>query len=93
MPDVSLSKKVQKDEASAKEIGMFRQLQRERVEKILEAGGEYLFKIEEITSEIPSKAIIMESGICDFCGESVKVDLIRPVDGKKACIPCAEQQE
>jgi formylmethanofuran dehydrogenase subunit E len=88
---LSLSKKVQEDEASTKEIGRFRQLQGERVEQILKADPDFLFKIEEIAPEMPGKAIIMESGICDFCGESVKVDLLRPVDGKKVCIPCAER--
>jgi formylmethanofuran dehydrogenase subunit E len=88
---LSLSEKVQKDKASAKEIKRYRQLQQERVEKILNADTESLFKIEEITSGIPAKARIMDSGICDFCRESTKVDLLRTIDGKKACIPCAEK--
>ena len=50
-----------------------------------------LFKIEKITPEIPVKARIMDSGICDFCRESTKVDLLRTIDGKKVCIPCAEK--
>jgi formylmethanofuran dehydrogenase subunit E len=89
---LSLAKKVQKDGASEKEIGRFRQLQQDRVENILNADAESLFKIEEIIPEIPAKAIIMESGICDFCGESAKKDLLRTIDGKKACIPCVERQ-
>ena len=63
---LSLSEKVQKDEASAREIERYRQLQQERVENILKADTESLFKIEEITPEIPAKARIMDSGICDF---------------------------
>src|SRR5512136_2056005 len=43
-----LSKKVQRDEASAKETKRFRQLQQEQVQKVLEADPESLFKIEEI---------------------------------------------
>jgi len=89
--NLSLSEKVQKDVASAKEIGQFRQLQQERVEKILDTDAESLFKTEEITPEIPDKARIMESGICDFCGEATKIDLLRKIDGKSVCIPCAEQ--
>ena len=88
----SLSEKVQKDEASAQEIKRYRQLQQERVEKILNSDAKSLFKIEEITAEIPAKASIMESGKCDFCGESVKVDLLRTNDGKKVCIPCADKR-
>jgi formylmethanofuran dehydrogenase subunit E len=88
---LSLSEKVQKDEASAKEIERYRQLQQERVENILKADTESLFKIEEITPEIPDRAKIMRSEICDFCKESTKVDLLDAIDGKKACIPCAQQ--
>ena len=89
--NLSLSEKVQKDVASAKEIEQFRQLQQKRVEKILDTDAESLFKTEEITPEIPDKARIMESGICDFCGEATKIDLLRKIDGKRVCIPCAER--
>jgi len=90
-PDyLSLFKKVQNDEASAGETERFRQLQRDRVQKILEAKPESLFKIEEISADIPAKARIMESGICDLCGEATKVDLLRDKSGKRLCIPCAE---
>jgi formylmethanofuran dehydrogenase subunit E len=86
-----LSEKVQKDKASTEEIKRYRQLQQERVDKLLNAETESLFKIEEITPEIPTKASILDSGICDFCRESTKVDLLRTIDGKKVCIPCAEK--
>ena len=88
---VSLSKKVQSDEASAKETERFRQLQQDRVQKILEADPESLFKIEEISPDIPAKARIMESKICDICGEPTKIDLLRRMNGKKICIPCSQQ--
>ncbi len=89
----SLSKKVQGDEASAEETVRFRQLQQDRVQKILEADPESLFKIEEISPNVPSKARIMESGICDLCGEPTKVDLLRKKNGRRLCIPCAEGRE
>jgi len=88
---LSLSKKVQRDEASAKETERFRQLQQDRVQRVLEADPESLFKIEEISPEIPAKARIMESGICDLCGEPTKRDLLRRMNGKKICIPCSQQ--
>jgi formylmethanofuran dehydrogenase subunit E len=87
---LSLTKKVQSDEASAKETERFRQLRQDRVQKILEADPESLFKIEEISPDIPAKARIMESKICDICGEPTKVDLLRNRNGKRLCIPCAE---
>jgi len=88
---LSLSEKVQKDEASTEELAQFRQLQKERTRKILEADAESLFKIEEISPDIPPKARIMESRICDFCGELTKKDLLKKVNRKRACIPCAEK--
>jgi formylmethanofuran dehydrogenase subunit E len=90
---LSLTKKVQSDEASAKETERFRKLQQDRVQKILEADPESLFKIEEISPDIPAKARIMESGICDLCGESTKVDLLRKINSRKVCIPCAERSQ
>jgi formylmethanofuran dehydrogenase subunit E len=90
---LSLSKKVQRDGASAEETEQFRQLQQDRVRKILETDPESLFKIEEISTDIPAKARIMESGICDLCGELTKVDLLRNRNGKRVCIPCAEGRE
>jgi len=88
---LSLSERVQTDEASAEEIGRFRQFQHERTQKMLDADAESIFKIEEISPDIPPKARIMESGTCDFCGEPTKKDLLRKIDGKKACIPCAQK--
>ncbi len=90
-PDyLSLSQKVQRDEASAKETERFKQLQQDRIQKILGAAPESLFKIEEIPADIPAKARIMESGICDLCGELTKADLLRNKNGRRLCIPCAE---
>lgn len=88
---LSLSEKVQKDKASTEELAQFRQLQKERTQNILEADAESIFKIEDISPNIPPKAMIMESEPCDFCGEPTKKDLLRKIDGKKACIPCAQE--
>jgi formylmethanofuran dehydrogenase subunit E len=88
----SLSEKVQNDEASPMQLERFRQLQQERTKKILDADSESLFKIEEISPDIPHKARIIESGICDFCGEPTKMDLLRQMNGKKICIPCSRKR-
>jgi formylmethanofuran dehydrogenase subunit E len=91
-PDhLSLLNKVQNDEASPEELERLGQLQKERIWKILKADADSLFKIEEISPEIPPKAKITQSGICDFCGESTKIDLLQKMNGKKVCIPCAHQ--
>ncbi len=89
----SLSRKVQSEEASAEEKERFTHLQQNRIQKVLEADPESLFKIEEISTDIPAKARVMESKICDFCGEPTKADLLRNSNGKKLCIPCAERHK
>ena len=88
---LSLSEKAQKDEASSKEIAQFRKLQQARVQKVLEAIAESIFKIEEISPDIPPKARIMESETCDFCGEPTQIDLLRKMNGKKLCVLCAHR--
>jgi formylmethanofuran dehydrogenase subunit E len=88
---LSLFEKVRAEKASPEERERYQQLQQGKIRNILDATAESLFKIEEISPDIPPKAMIMESGICDFCGESTKIDLLRKMDGKKACIPCVHR--
>ena len=90
---LSLSEKVQNDKASPEELVLFRQMQRERTNKVLDADIESLFKVEEIPRDIPPKARMVASEICDFCGEPTKIDLLRKINGKKACILCAHQHK
>lgn len=89
---LALSDQVQTDEASPIQLERFRQLRVERAKKILGAESEVLFKIEEISPDIPPKAVIVESGTCNFCGELTKMDLLRKINGKKICIPCERRQ-
>ena len=89
---LALSDQVQTDEASPMQLERFRQLRVERAKKILGAESEVLFKIEEISPDIPPKAVIVESGTCNFCGELTKMDLLRQFNGKRICIPCEQRQ-
>ena len=88
---LSIFEKVQNDKASPKELTRFRELQQERILKILDADAESLFKFEKILPDIYPKAQVTESGICDFCKEPTKVDLLRNIGNKKVCILCADQ--
>ena len=85
---IPLFEKVRAENASAEEKERYQRLQQGRIRNILDATAESLFKIEEMSPDIPPKAMIMESGICEFCGESTKIDLLRKMNDKKACIPC-----
>ncbi|NIO03876.1 MAG: formylmethanofuran dehydrogenase [Proteobacteria bacterium] len=90
-PDhLSLSDKVQNGTASPEEEGRFRQLQQGRTQKILNMASESLFKIEEVSNDIPPAARVIRSGTCDICGEPTKIDLLREIDGRNLCIPCSQ---
>ena len=89
---LSFFEKITKGEASPEESARFRELHREKASKILEAAPESLFRIEEIHLSMPSKAVILNSESCAFCGEPVRADLLVDIQGQKACIPCAEKK-
>jgi formylmethanofuran dehydrogenase subunit E len=91
--DVVLSEKVRNETASPEELEQYRNLKEERIQEILESPFESLFKIEDVSFQIPPEAQIVESGTCDYCGEPTKVDLLGDLDGRKACIPCREKFE
>jgi formylmethanofuran dehydrogenase subunit E len=88
---LSLFERVQNNEASPVELERFGQLQMEKTKKILGADSDFLFKIEEISPDIPAKARIIESGICILCGEPTKRDLLLQRNGKQICILCDQK--
>ena len=87
----ALIEKVRSGQATKDEKDQYSRLQQERIESILNVDPESLFKVEEVPPFIPPEAKIVESVLCDFCGELTKIDLLREVDGRKACIPCAQK--
>ncbi|MBP1708520.1 MAG: formylmethanofuran dehydrogenase [Deltaproteobacteria bacterium] len=87
-----LIEKVRSGQANQEETDRYRTLQQQRIESILNAPAESLFKIEEVSPFIPSEAKVVESAPCDSCGELTKIDLLCEVDGRKACIPCAQKR-
>jgi formylmethanofuran dehydrogenase subunit E len=88
----ALIEKVRSGQASKDETDQYGRLQRERIESILKAPAESLFKIEEVPPFIPPEAKIVESAPCDFCGELTKINMLREIDGRKACISCAHKR-
>ena len=88
---LSLFERVQSNEALPVELERFGQLQMEKTKKILDADSDFLFKIEEISTDIPAKARVIESGICDLCGEPTKRDLLLQRNGKQRCILCDQK--
>ena len=88
----SLFEKVRQAQATAEEMDQYKRFQQRRTRDILEARPESLFKIEDVSFGIPSKAVIMASELCDVCGESTQVDLLHEIHGQKVCRTCAQQR-
>jgi formylmethanofuran dehydrogenase subunit E len=86
--DVALSEKVRNNTARPEELEQYRTRKENRIQEILVSPFESLFKMEEILLAIPPEAQIVESKACDFCGELTKADLLQPVAGRMACVPC-----
>ncbi len=72
-------------------IAVWEQLREKRLKEILETDTDTLFTIEEVEADIPHKARIVESAVCDQCGEPTKADLLQEIDDQKVCIPCAQR--
>lgn len=85
-----LFRKVMTGQAADAEQQAYYALQAERSQAILAMDEGSLFKIEEVTPEVPEKARIFNSVTCQFCGEQVMEPRARLRDGKIACIPCTE---
>jgi formylmethanofuran dehydrogenase subunit E len=64
-----------------------------RIKKLMEADLDKLFKITSAKDPIPQKAQILESLICESCGEQTMESRTRRFLGKTLCIPCFEARE
>jgi len=78
------------DQATKEEQAAFQQMQKERIDRLFSLPEEELFKIENIELQLPSKAKIFKSVVCDYCGEKVMEPRARLKDGKVACLGCFE---
>jgi formylmethanofuran dehydrogenase subunit E len=58
---------------------------------LLTAPEEEIVVLQEVRIDEPEAARIMKSVPCAFCGESVMETRTRQINGKLACIPCAER--
>ena len=61
------------------------------IQWLLTSPTDTLVSVQEVQIDEPEPALIKKSVICAFCGESVMETRTREVNGKLACIPCAEK--
>lgn len=62
----------------------------ERIKALLAADPKEIFDVREIEIDMPEKAQIFESIVCEMCGEKAMETRLRSINGRKVCIPCAE---
>ncbi|NTW05330.1 MAG: hypothetical protein HGA27_04365, partial [Peptococcaceae bacterium] len=92
-PELSaLRSAVFENTASREEKNNFMALQEKHIEKILTAGSEY-FEIKEVTVDIPPKAKIYKSIICNSCGEKVMETRTVSSNNHLLCLPCSKQSK
>ncbi|AGN26565.1 formylmethanofuran dehydrogenase [Candidatus Methanomassiliicoccus intestinalis] len=65
----------------------------ELIQHILDSPAEDIFEMSEPRSEMPEKARMFQSVVCECCGEAAREDKIRLQDGKKVCLDCFESYE
>jgi formylmethanofuran dehydrogenase subunit E len=58
---------------------------------LLTAAEEEIVSLREAHIDEPEPARIINSVVCEFCGEGVMETRTREINGKTACIPCAEK--
>jgi formylmethanofuran dehydrogenase subunit E len=90
---VALMKKFLAGEANKDETRLNFQLRKQVEDNIYNQSLDELFKIEKPQIAMPRDAKVLQSIICDECGESTMESRIRLFDGRKMCIPCFNKVE
>jgi len=62
----------------------------EKITRMLRTPVAELFKIEDVTIDLPAAAQIHDSAICTRCGEEAMITRMQEVDGKAVCLSCIE---
>jgi len=62
------------------------------IDWLLSTPDDQVVSLREVQIDEPEPARIMNSVECAFCGERVMETRTREINGKQACIPCAEKR-
>ena len=90
---VALQKKMIKEGLTPEEQKMLKEVMKLRTKRIMGAQLEELFEIKPAKGPMPKKARILESVICQACGEMTMESRTRRFLGETLCIPCFEAME
>jgi formylmethanofuran dehydrogenase subunit E len=89
----ALQKKARKGELSAEEKEALERARKGRIKKIMESDLKDLFEVKPHEGPVPRRARILESLVCESCGERAMESRTRRLLGKTLCIPCFETLE
>jgi formylmethanofuran dehydrogenase subunit E len=89
----ALQKKAARSELSAEEKVRLDRARKARIEKIMEADLKNLFEVKPHGGPVPQRARILESLVCESCGERTMESRTRRLMGKTLCIPCFDALE
>jgi len=84
----ALQKEMIRNGLTPEEQKRYKKLMESRVSHIMDAKLEELFEAKPANGPVPKKARILESLICQSCGEMVMESRTRTFLGKTFCIPC-----
>ncbi len=90
---IDLQKKAAAGKLLPEEERRLNELRTVQAERVLAAPFEELFSIGNVREPLPQRARILETLICESCGEGVMESRIRHLGGKRLCIPCFEAEE
>ncbi len=90
---IRLRKKMGREDLTPGEEARLKEAMEQGTERILDARLEELFEIRPASGDIPGKARIMESLLCEHCGEATMESRTRRLLGQTLCIPCFEALE
>jgi formylmethanofuran dehydrogenase subunit E len=83
-----LVEKVRENKATNQDREEFKQLHHYRTEEILNKSLENLFNMKPTTIELPPKARMEPSELCQLCGEPTMPSKLELVDNKMICRDC-----
>lgn len=90
---MQLIQKMRNETATSEEIAEFQRVHQQRSRDVLEADPAELFRIESVEIELPPKATIEPSKICDVCGEPTMASRLRQRGPRMVCRTCVDKVE
>ena len=89
----ALRKKMLKEELTPEEQKKMEKGKAERIKRIMDADPQDLFDVKPVQGPIPGKARILQSIVCEACGEATMESRTRRFLDQTLCIPCFEATE